>query len=303
MTRLPASRSPAFYLRARAAFTIVELLVTIGIIAALMAILVPVISRERIAAQTANTTNQIQRITGGINNYFHDFNGYPGVVSNNLFATGGFTNVVGGMNPYTQAEDMCLALLGGLTMDFNPATTSKLLTYNKDAVGNGPLVFNKLNPSAKQAYVQKIPSELPTDLNATLASQYPDLVDCKDGPAPEFLDLYSEPRPLIYVRATPGALAGDANVVYNSSGIFDATKHYDYKQVAYYLRKITGDVKVDDPMAKGVTDTSVTQLFSISTSGGAKTAKGPGTYIIFSAGPDRLFGTQDDIIYTGGGGQ
>jgi hypothetical protein len=33
------------------------------------------------------------------------------------------------------------------------------------------------------------------------------------------------------------------------------------------------------------------------------TAKNAGTYMLISAGPDRLFGTGDDIVVGGGGGQ
>src|SRR5216110_1976560 len=71
--------------RGRLGFTLIELLVVIGIIAVLIAILIPVVGRVRLAAQTANTTNQMHRISAAIQNYFNDFQAYPGVFSNREF--------------------------------------------------------------------------------------------------------------------------------------------------------------------------------------------------------------------------
>src|SRR5438105_8250831 len=72
--------------RGRLGFTLIELLVVIGIIAVLIAILIPVVGRVRLAAQTANTTNQMHRISAAIQTYYHDFNAYPGALPNSAFA-------------------------------------------------------------------------------------------------------------------------------------------------------------------------------------------------------------------------
>ena len=102
----------------RAGFTLIELLVVIGIIAVLIAILIPVVGKVRLAAQTANTTNQMQRISAAIQVYFHDFQAYPGALPNSAFAGAGNTAAyVSGLTNYTQAEDMVLALRGGLQMN------------------------------------------------------------------------------------------------------------------------------------------------------------------------------------------
>jgi len=71
--------------RRRPAFTMIELLVVIGIIVVLIGLLVPVISKVRLTAKTADVTNQMHRISAAIGNYFNDFQGYPGATANKDF--------------------------------------------------------------------------------------------------------------------------------------------------------------------------------------------------------------------------
>ncbi len=264
------------------AFTVVELLVTIGIIVVLMAILVPVIAKVRLTAQSAATSNEIQRISAGINNYFQDFGAYPGAVSNASFATGNSAAFPSGFAGYTQSKDLVMALLGGITSQF---------TYDPDSLGTGPVTFNVNDPSKKQAYLQKVVAELPGDLSKP----------------PEFMDLYSDPRPLIYLRINPGGVTGKANIIYDSStsSKFVATANYDFRGVKPYLTSADTDF-----YGKAVTDDAIVNYFSNTTaaidpatSQARKIPKFQGTYIIFSAGANRAYGGSDDIVYGGGGGK
>jgi prepilin-type N-terminal cleavage/methylation domain-containing protein len=59
-------------------FTLVELLIVIGIIALLISILLPAVSKVRIAGQKVATQNTINRLVQGCEAYFQDFNAYPG---------------------------------------------------------------------------------------------------------------------------------------------------------------------------------------------------------------------------------
>ncbi|HYE21143.1 MAG TPA: type II secretion system protein [Tepidisphaeraceae bacterium] len=285
---------------ARRAFTVVELLVVIGIIAVLMAILVPVVGRARIAAQTTASQSQVQKISAGLNGYYHDFNAYPGIVPNSAFATNATAAMPTGLTGYTPTEDMALALLGGLAVD----NTNKLV-YNKDYVGTGPQTFNKLNPSKKTAYIQKGGSELPDDLGAPMTGQRPDWSAYTDSSAPEFIDQYAEPRPILYFKANAGAGAGETNVIYESAGTHKANFHYDLKGAKAYLKAANADPKQDDQFRLGASAPEVINFFSIGSAGagGVRTARGAGSYMLVSAGADRLYGTSDDIVYTGGGGQ
>src|SRR5436190_20521605 len=60
----------------RAGFTLVELLVVVGIIAVLIAILLPVLGKARAAANRAVCLSNIKQLYNGILMYCNDNNGY-----------------------------------------------------------------------------------------------------------------------------------------------------------------------------------------------------------------------------------
>ena len=72
------------------AFTLVELLVVIGIIAVLIGILLPVLGKVREAAHKADTQAQINGISAQIDAYSADFSACPGPLPfNNIWSKGG----------------------------------------------------------------------------------------------------------------------------------------------------------------------------------------------------------------------
>src|SRR5579862_7526733 len=81
--RLRISASPRLR-HERRGFTALELLVAIGIIVLLAAILIPVVNQVRMRAYTATTEGEMQRIMTACINYYHDFNAYPGPLSNGM---------------------------------------------------------------------------------------------------------------------------------------------------------------------------------------------------------------------------
>jgi prepilin-type N-terminal cleavage/methylation domain-containing protein len=314
--------------RERRGFTLIELLVVIGIITVLLAILVPVVSRARIASQTAATTAEMHRISAAIGNYFNDFQAYPGALSNADFAAPATLSAklsgLGNGADYTQSEDMVMALRGGLALNGGQ------LKFVPVEVGLGPISFNTVVVSPrKNAYVESNPADftvtLPPDPSdpkripvykrlADLTNELPELSYAVDTPAPEYLDTYSSQRPILYLRAN--ASAPNTNVVYNSRlGGFKSNFQYDVGPIEGYLRNpskfpngpcdfpIVGAATTTyafkgthvDPTAKVVID-----LFA---GVGNNTARSAGSYLLIDAGADRIFGTDDDIVVGAGGGQ
>src|ERR1700683_5639816 len=76
----------------RHAFTLLELLVVIGIIVLLLGMLFPVIKKIQYASYSANTQQEISELQNAINQYYATFHAYPGPFSNDQIEnnTGGF---------------------------------------------------------------------------------------------------------------------------------------------------------------------------------------------------------------------
>jgi prepilin-type N-terminal cleavage/methylation domain-containing protein len=288
----------------RRAFTLVELLVVIGIIAVLIGILIPVVSKMRIQGQITNTKQQLSRISQAITIYEHDFRGYPGLLPTQAFQgpsgyfdTGSGTDMVT-PTQYTQAEDLVMALMGGLNA-VSPTTAGSKLQFKKDYVGTGATTLNWVNPGKKAAYMPRVESDISSPgIQLKADGRLSAYTYVTDSEAPEFIDQFADPRPLLYMRLNGSAKAGDVNFIVSNN--YDPTCHYNLFLVSPYLNST--DPK--EILALGASDSRVKQYFTAGQSGGSVgTAKFAGTYILISAGADRKFGTDDDIVYGAGGGQ
>lgn len=71
-----------------AGFTLIELLVVIGIITLLLSILLPVVGRVQVQAQSAKTQSTIAAIAGRDGTLLLDEKSYPGLYSNAQIAAG-----------------------------------------------------------------------------------------------------------------------------------------------------------------------------------------------------------------------
>jgi hypothetical protein len=284
-----------------------------------------VISKVRTSATNAAVTNQMHRISAAIGNYYNDFQAYPGALPNSAFAPpgpGGFFTTSANFANYTQSEDLVMALRGGLKLN----TAAPTLDFNQNEIDLGPASFNRTGVAPrKNAYFANTPAEFPPVGQAVGASpnEYPGLSYVKDSVAPEFMDTFSLPRPILYIRVNGSATPGVNNIVYNSKGgTFNATKSYDLGVIQPYLQSAVPNDDFHDPTDNthsssktGFTGANLDPSKTTSsgtparqwivdyfTSPGGTSARGGG-YLLLDAGADRVFGTDDDIIIGAGGGQ
>ena len=235
----------------RSAFTLVELLVVIGIIGVLAAILFPVIGKVREAARETDTRAFITSLEAACQAYKQDHNGYPGPLPSNYITaqdqktfgyipanfdpgdTGirdkaapgaGFNDanvssagLVAAGERVTQAENMVLGLLGGITVNRTAGAGSFYLEFDAAAVGTGPVGLNPTRPTKGTPYMQvaslsegkfrQSDSPAPADDAANPS---------KDSRIPEFVDRWTEPLPILVFRARTGgrAFSGTAPTAY-----------------------------------------------------------------------------------------
>lgn len=276
-------------------FTLVELLVVIGIIAVLIGILIPTVAAVRRAAYRADTQNLITQIGSAITRYYQDFNAYPGPFSNDQIAAGGSPQAnsvaLSGASDITQSENLALGLLGGLRYDggsftFNAADMRQAM---------GPVSMNPAAPKRYSAY-------MPASEDMLSGGQF----GTGDSVVPEFVDTWpaDEQLPIIYVRARVGA-SGIISDATTASAVYQ----YDRRFVAPYLRPESGAFPGDGLTALGdfsdasrVDDTpkgNALRYFAHPSMGGNNNASGTPVekdrFILFAAGPDRIYGTADDI--------
>ncbi|HMO25633.1 MAG TPA: type II secretion system protein, partial [Tepidisphaeraceae bacterium] len=161
----------------QAGFTLVELLVTIGIIVILVSILVPTISRVRQSAYEADSRAFLASLQGAIEQYHTDFRAYPGplpqtAIGPGAFATGQLeviypdpnnpTNYpvrdaqAGTGRGVTASENLTLGLLGGLRARRSGDPGSAPLLVDARDIGKGAFSFNPANPKKYNAYIENV---------------------------------------------------------------------------------------------------------------------------------------------------
>ena len=176
----PACRRPAIRRPAAGGFTLLEILISITIILILVGLLFPAITKIRLASYKAATQNQISVVSVALQQYYTDFNAYPGPLPvEQLDTADGLTNAdprtptsgqpfiydtAGNTVNLTWAanaslptttdfthitgnENCVLGLCGGLVV--NQLTTPVTFTYDSSQVFPDTANVNDLSPDPK----------------------------------------------------------------------------------------------------------------------------------------------------------
>lgn len=289
-------------------FTLVELLVTVGIIAVLISIFIPVLSKVRTAARASETRNRVQNIANAIQSYYQDFSAYPGPFSNaQVHARIAITEgAVSG--PITMSENLVLGLLGGLNRT-NP------ISYSRDGVGLGAISLAPLDARKSNPYLDvRFGSQLLSQGRFVDEAQKP----ANDSPVPEFVDGFLNPLPILYLRAGTG-LPGVMTLNGQDETGTARTLQYDLNQIIGYTGTTIG---IPNDKQHGLNQLGTMNGALVTKPADAPNAalpyfRAPGQnatntpnasgitrqrdgFILISAGADRIFGTTDDITNFGG---
>jgi len=242
----------------RRGFSLVELLFVIGIIAVLIGILVPVVSRVRLSAQEAGVKNQIQALGAQCQAYFNIHNAYPGPLSDDqVYATTTYPLPSGpGIAPtplalatksadfditsfdnrrVTAMENMVLGLLGGLRL--NEVGNQYQIVYDPSLVGQGPLSLNPNDVKKYPALGDTKYLSFRTENNKRTGKYEDDAASANDTHIPEILDQFPNGMPILYLRARKGVTGAPnlCNVIRNyPAATTDPLEMYDLKDIYGY---------------------------------------------------------------------
>ncbi|HMN40616.1 MAG TPA: prepilin-type N-terminal cleavage/methylation domain-containing protein [Phycisphaerales bacterium] len=132
---------------ARRAFTLVELLTVLGILAIVIAIIIPAMNLARRAAKNSDSLNTLSNLSKAISMFHNDKSRYPGYFSPRQMATAVNRDARG----FTTMENMMLDLMGGIR-PAGPRTIDGQGRLTIGAVGPGNNAPN--SPNADQVFVE-----------------------------------------------------------------------------------------------------------------------------------------------------
>jgi len=196
-------------IRTRKAFTLVELLVVVAIIALLLGILLPALAAVRERARNVASKAQLESLATACNTYEVTFGSSPG-----FFSEDQMTANSSSYGNFTGTQNLMFSLMGGLITS-GGTTLFGGMQYDVDEIGNGPLAGNR----RYGAFYSPKAGELATvEIGGPPGSNYiqelKTIVDASSG------------VPILYFRATGGNTPVDVRT--SSDDIYGWVSNWAY---------------------------------------------------------------------------
>jgi prepilin-type N-terminal cleavage/methylation domain-containing protein len=280
----------------RRAFTLIEIMVVIGIIVVLAALLIPAVNAARNSAKRTATSTQMRSIALACESYYTMFNSYPGALPETAY---------GAATTFSSSQALVVSLTRAFyrAADPLPATdataSAPVAAFPDYIVSKNPAISPRdysTNPyKTYDPFVNPTPAQLSTSMNVSAFLEMPAFVDSAYG---------NDALPILYYRAarkydpTVSAMA----TVLDNSGSGVAAFYYD-------ANKYVADRAAGKPGVLGtcglsnLDNTTNLQALLFQTVSGKPVAKG--AFVLISASTDRYYGADpkgniDDIIVSGG---
>ncbi len=166
----------ATHSRKRTGFTLTELLIVIGIIAILVAILIPTVNRVRAVGFATDTAALVRAMDNAARNYYTDWQAYPGVFADDEIGLDDGNSPLGGLGVnvidedlyvgqdeelegVTGTENFVLSTMGGLVLNEDGE-----IVFDPAAVGRGPVELRSGQGKSYNSYLDLQPRDLSTHL-------------------------------------------------------------------------------------------------------------------------------------------
>jgi prepilin-type N-terminal cleavage/methylation domain-containing protein len=291
----------------KSAFTMVELLIVIGIIAILIALLIPALSMVRKMAKTTQQRAQLTTIEMALTAFKNDYGDYP---------PSSWQEIGGALKTdYSGAQMLTEALVGWDLRGFHPKSAWRADGKDK---GGGNDAYDPPNPSEENLKARKGPYlEIATahvfklgnttkgpglfkDMGASFLN--PETYVICDVFTVRRIDAPPKPAakagtPILYYRANTSIKSFDPNSPEYDKQIYNAYDNFDLIN----LKSVTVDGRAGKPHLLGGNN-EPEKLYKPDYEGGIRDSKinkpwphRPDSYILISAGADGLYGTSDDI--------
>jgi prepilin-type N-terminal cleavage/methylation domain-containing protein len=278
-------------------FTLVELLAVLGIIAILVALLIPALTTVRKMAKETQQKAQITTIELAIVAFKNDYGDYP--------PSHGYDSSGNVDYSYCGAQTLAEALVGWDLMGFHPKSAWRADGKDKDG---GSDAYDPPTPDEENLKKRKGPYLELATANAFRLNQLFDSTTPLAGDTFVICDVFGVKSvtigsktvkagaPILYYRANTSSKTIDA-----SSGLWDDELIYNRLDNSNFINfvKEPADVAKYPSHPTPVNPLTITAFFYEYIRDSKVTAapwpSRPDSYILISAGSDGLYGTRDDI--------